>query len=195
MLVGLGAHADPVRAAKEIKVLRPEAQADEALKEGIRQARRICAGIPSVDSLLNSFHSGKLKLARGAMDVLNALAMARYVLGDGLDGYLDSMGHLWPRARAGLELVGQRKAAKAFVAAANIAFGQRVPKSSKEATAAMSSLSDREEADLQTACDFFWSLIDGVIPAIERRISAHPNEFRRAAEGEREGQGWRGRQS
>ncbi|MFG0284357.1 MAG: hypothetical protein ACF8R7_08040, partial [Phycisphaerales bacterium JB039] len=118
MLLILGAFTDPQRAAEEIKILQPEARKSESLPELLRHAKRVCRDIPSPEALVQRLYDGKLKLKPDAMAVVEAYSMHRFVLGDGLEGYLSDMGEKWTQAHKGLLIVGKTKAAEALAVAA-----------------------------------------------------------------------------
>jgi hypothetical protein len=180
MLLVLGAFADPQRAAEEIKALQPDARKSESLPELLRHARRICRNLPSPETLLDRLYAGSLKLKPDAMAVVEAYSMHRFVLGDGLEGYLTDMGEKWTLAHKGLLIVGQPRAAEALTAAADRAFRGKRVRSRAEVDRATAHLLETEKSwdDFVKICDKYWKPGEAVPDAIERYIAAHPDDFK-----------------
>lgn len=181
MLLVLGAYAEPARATREIKALRGEIRGSDWLQLHSREARNICRNIPSPETLLDRLYAGALKLKPDAMAVVEAYSMHRYVLGDGLEGYLSDMGHKWEQAHKGLLIVGQTKPAEALAVAAKRAFGNHRIKTRKDvdrATDANIGTTEKEWDAFVKVCDRYWKPAENVPRAIERHIAAHPDHFR-----------------
>lgn len=179
----LAAHVDPIRARREVALLRKTLKKDDwALSDALARATRACKAVPEASALVHKHLRGKSRLSTDATCVLRAWELADHVNHDGLSLYYHNCGEHWQQAAKGLRLIGASRAESMLTKHAAIAFGgARAAQSIKTSAAAQTAYSKLHAGDLETleaAYDTFEPLCQTIYRGVEQYIGRHAAKFK-----------------
>jgi len=176
-ILNLTADLDPARTQSECKTLLKQCEGEPQVFASIQSAMRRCRSIPEAHHCLMWMYEHPGRLSPSAERTLRAFELASFVLDEGFPAYFYDCGEHWRVAHAGLELVGEAKAAAIVTRGAKVLARTGPPADAKRARALGLSLSPSQEARLEKIGKEYARVGDGVIAAVERYIASHVRDF------------------
>lgn len=182
LTIKLAARADPVRAAREARAARKlPADPWSPLRNLVREALRICRGVPEPGAALRAMNRCPDHWAAPAVEVLRAYELAEHAITDSLAVYFHNLGPSWTAAASGLHRLALPDCARLLTKAALAIATDPHRLTAREWSQAYEELAPASNKQVRRLEAQFDRAAVRIIPAVERFIGANAPLFHRGA--------------